>query len=75
MGQKVNPHGFRVGVIKDWDTKWYADKKTFSNFLVEDKKIRDFVKEESFRAGVSRIEIERKGEEKFLFPSGRANPV
>lgn len=66
MGQKVNPHGFRVGVIKDWDTKWYADKKTFSDFLVEDKKIRDFVKEESFRAGVSRIEIERKGEEKIL---------
>lgn len=66
MGQKVNPHGLRVGVIKDWDTKWYADKKDFSKFLVEDKKIRDFVKEECFKAGVSRIEIERKGEEKIL---------
>lgn len=66
MGQKVNPHGLRVGVIKDWDTKWYADKKDFSRFLVEDKRIRDFVKEECFRAGVSRIEIERKGEEKIL---------
>lgn len=66
MGQKVNPHGLRVGVIKDWDTKWYADKKDFSKFLVEDKAIRDFVKEECFKAGVSRIEIERKGEEKIL---------
>jgi small subunit ribosomal protein S3 len=43
MGQKVNPHGYRVGVIKDWDAHWYADKKTFGDFLVEDKKIRDFI--------------------------------
>jgi small subunit ribosomal protein S3 len=64
MGQKVNPHGFRVGVIKDWDTKWYADKKNFSRYLVEDKRIRDFIKTECFKAGVSRIEIERKGDEK-----------
>ena len=49
MGQKVNPHGIRVGVIKEWDTRWYADKKTFSDFLVEDKKIRTFVKKESDR--------------------------
>ncbi|MCQ2528909.1 MAG: 30S ribosomal protein S3 [Saccharofermentans sp.] len=49
MGQKVNPHGVRVGVIKEWDTRWYADKKTFSDFLVEDKKIRTFVKKESDR--------------------------
>ncbi|MCQ2531983.1 MAG: 30S ribosomal protein S3 [Saccharofermentans sp.] len=47
MGQKVNPHGLRVGVIKEWDTRWYADKKTFSDFLVEDKQIRTFVKKES----------------------------
>jgi len=53
-----------VGVIKDWDTKWYADKKNFSKYLVEDKKIRDFVKTECFKAGVSRIEIERKGDDK-----------
>ena len=44
MGQKVSPHGFRVGVIQDWDSKWYADKKNFSDYLVEDTKIRDFVK-------------------------------
>ena len=43
MGQKVNPHGYRVGVIKDWDARWYADKKVFSTYLVEDKKIRDFI--------------------------------
>lgn len=66
MGQKVNPHGLRVGVIKDWDTRWYADKKNFSKYLVEDKKIRDFVKTECFKAGVSRIEIERKGDDKTL---------
>lgn len=84
MGQKVNPHGLRVGVIKEWDARWYADKSTFSDFLVEDKKIRDFVKTEidtiiknsgknSKRAfddsrkniaGVSKIEIERKGADK-----------
>lgn len=74
MGQKVNPHGFRVGVIKDWDTRWYADKKDFSKFLVEDKKIRDFVKAECFKAGVSRIEIERKGDEKTLVSITTAKP-
>ncbi len=63
MGQKVNPHGLRVGVIKDWDSRWYADKKDFARFLVEDKKIRDYVKAETERAGVSRIEIERLGED------------
>jgi small subunit ribosomal protein S3 len=74
MGQKVNPHGFRVGVIKDWDTRWYADKKDFSKFLVEDKRIRDFVKEECFKAGVSKIEIERKGEDKILVSITTAKP-
>ncbi|HPX93294.1 MAG TPA: 30S ribosomal protein S3 [Bacillota bacterium] len=63
MGQKVNPHGLRVGVIKDWDSRWYADRKDFARFLVEDKKIRDYVKAETERAGVSRIEIERLGDE------------
>ena len=63
MGQKVNPHGLRVGVIKDWDSRWYADKKDFARYLVEDKKIRDFVKTETERAGVSRIEIERLGDD------------
>jgi len=74
MGQKVNPHGLRVGVIKDWDTRWYADKKDFSKFLVEDKRIRDFVKAECFKAGVSRIEIERKGEEKTLVQISAGKP-
>jgi small subunit ribosomal protein S3 len=59
MGQKVHPHGLRVGVIKDWDTRWYADKKNFANFLVEDNKIRKYLKDRLFTAGVSRIEIER----------------
>ena len=63
MGQKVNPHGLRVGVIKDWDSRWYADKKDFARFLVEDKRIRDYVKKETERAGVSRIEIERLGDD------------
>ena len=74
MGQKVNPHGLRVGVIKDWDTKWYADKKDFSKYLVEDKKIRDFVKTECFKAGVSRIEIERKGDDKTLVAIATGKP-
>jgi small subunit ribosomal protein S3 len=74
MGQKVNPHGLRVGVIKDWDTKWYADKKNFSIYLVEDKRIRDFVKTECFKAGVSRIEIERKGDDKTLVTIATGKP-
>lgn len=64
MGQKVNPNGFRVGVIKGWDTTWYADKKNFSRYLIEDALIRKFVKKECFTAGVSKIKIERKGDEK-----------
>ena len=63
MGQKVNPHGLRVGVIKDWDSRRYADKKNFARYLVENKKIRDYVKEQTERAGVSRIEIERLGDD------------
>ncbi len=64
----------RVGVIKDWDTKWYADKKDFSKYLVEDKNIRDFVKTECFKAGVSRIEIERKGDDKTLVSISTGKP-
>ena len=60
MGQKVNPHGLRVGVIKDWDSKWYADKKTFGDNLVEDYKIRTFLKKTLFAANVAKIEIERR---------------
>lgn len=66
MGQKINPHGFRVGVIRDWDTTWYTDKKQFNQFLVEDTKIREFVKKECYTAGVSRILIERKGNDKLV---------
>ncbi|MFB0917874.1 MAG: 30S ribosomal protein S3 [Clostridiaceae bacterium] len=59
MGQKVNPHGFRVGVIKDWNARWYADKKTFADNLVEDNLVREFVKKKLFSSGISKIEIER----------------
>ena len=58
MGQKVNPHGLRVGVIKEWDSKWYADAD-FSDYLVEDYNIRKFLKKKLYAAGVSKIEIER----------------
>ena len=59
MGQKVHPKGIRVGVIKDWDSKWYADSKNFSDYLVEDYNIRKFVKSKLFISGISKIEIER----------------
>jgi small subunit ribosomal protein S3 len=59
MGQKINPHGFRIGIIKDWDTKWYANKKTFSTYLVEDVMIRKFIKKKLYISGISRIEIDR----------------
>ena len=59
MGQKVNPHGLRVGVIKDWDTQWYADKKAFSLNLKEDYELRKFIKNQYFQAAISSIRIER----------------
>lgn len=59
MGQKVNPHGLRVGVIKDWDSRWFARKDTFGDTLVEDYKVRNFIKKSLYAAGVPRIEIER----------------
>ena len=59
MGQKMHPHGLRVGVIKDWNSKWYADKKNYSDYLVEDHKIREYVKKKLFISGISKIEIER----------------
>ena len=58
MGQKVNPHGLRVGVIKDWDSRWYAESD-FADYLVEDYNIRTFLKKKLYSAGVSKIEIER----------------
>ncbi|MBS4959941.1 MAG: 30S ribosomal protein S3 [Clostridiales bacterium] len=61
MGQKVNPHGLRVGIIKDWDTKWYAEKD-YADYLVEDVKIRKFIKNKLYASGISRILIERTAE-------------
>jgi len=58
VGQKVNPHGLRVGVIKGWDSKWYAGKD-YEKFLLEDIKIREFIKEKLFLSGISKVEIER----------------
>ena len=59
MGQKMHPHGLRVGIIKDWDSKWYANKKHYSDYLIEDHKIREYVKKKLFIAGISKVEIER----------------
>jgi small subunit ribosomal protein S3 len=59
VGQKVHPHGLRVGVIKDWDAKWYADNKNFADYLVEDNQIREYVKSTLYSSGISKIEIER----------------
>ena len=64
MGQKVSPHGLRVGVIKDWDSKWFADKSKFADFLVEDNKIREYVKKKLYAAGVSKVVIERAADNK-----------
>ncbi|MCL2742185.1 MAG: 30S ribosomal protein S3 [Oscillospiraceae bacterium] len=59
MGQKVNPHGLRIGIIKDWDTKWYAGDKQFSEYLIEDVKVRKYIKKRLYASGVSKILIER----------------
>ena len=59
MGQKVHPTGVRVGIIKDWNSKWYADSKNFADYLVEDQKIRKYVKQKLYVSGISKIEIER----------------
>ena len=59
MGQKVHPNGMRVGVIRDWNSKWYADSKNYSDYLVEDYQIRKYVKQKLLASGISKIEIER----------------
>ena len=64
MGQKVNPHGFRVGVIKDWDSRWFAKDEVFGDILVEDYNLRKFLKQKLYAAGVPKIEIERTGDNK-----------
>lgn len=64
MGQKVSPHGLRVGIIKDWDSKWYADKKNFADNLAEDQKVRKFTKKKLFNAGISKVLVERPASDK-----------
>lgn len=64
MGQKVSPHGLRVGIIKDWDSKWYADKKNFSDLLIEDFEIRKYVKKTLYTSGISRVYIDRAANNK-----------
>ena len=59
MGQKVHPTGARVGIIRDWNSKWYANSNNFADYLVEDQKIRKFLKKKLYAAGISKIEIER----------------
>lgn len=59
MGQKVSPHGLRVGIIKDWDSKWFANKKDYSDLLIEDYKIRKHIKNKLYTSGISRILIKR----------------
>jgi len=74
MGQKVSPHGLRVGVIKDWDSKWYANKSNFADFLVEDNKVREYVKKKLYVAGVSKVVIERAAENKMRVTVLTAKP-
>ncbi len=64
MGQKVSPHGLRVGVIKDWDSKWYASKNNFADMLVEDNEIREYIKKKLYVAGVAKVLVERAAENK-----------
>src|SRR5204863_8753683 len=67
MGQKVRPTGFRTGIFIDWQSNWYANKQDFSELLVEDKKIRDFVKKRYSRSGISKIRIERTREKVVVY--------
>ena len=76
MGQKVNPHGLRVGVIKDWDSRWYARNEKVGDLLVEDKKIRDYLKKTLYSAGIPKIEIERAGDKiKIIVTTARPGVV
>ena len=74
MGQKVSPRGFRVGVIQDWDSKWYANKKNFAEYLAEDNKVREFIKKELYAAGVSKVVIERAAENQIRISVLTRNP-
>lgn len=77
MGQKVSPHGLRVGVIKDWGSKWYADKANFADYLIEDHEVREFVKKKLYAAGVSKVVIERQAGDKMkiIVATGRPGMV
>lgn len=77
MGQKVSPHGLRVGIIKDWDSKWYAGKNNFADFLVEDQKVREYTKKKLYVAGVSKVLIERAaaGKIKVIVLTGKPGMV
>lgn len=76
MGQKVNPNGMRVGVIREWDSKWFAGKKEFSQLIVEDHEIREIVKKDLFESGISDIEIERTlGRVKVTIHTGKPGMV
>ena len=72
MGQKVNPHGLRVGVIKDWDSRWYASDEKVGDLIVEDQKIRKYLKKTLYGAGVPKIEIERSADVVTVFLPGPA---
>lgn len=74
MGQKVNPHGFRVGVNKNWNSKWFADKSNFADFLVEDNKVRNYVKKKLYVAGVASVVIERPAADKVKVIIATARP-
>ncbi|HPR39428.1 MAG TPA: 30S ribosomal protein S3 [Oscillospiraceae bacterium] len=74
MGQKVHPHGFRVGIIKDWDSRWFAKDEVFGDTLVEDYNLRKFLKQKLYAAGVPKIEIERTGDAKIRIHIHCAKP-
>ena len=74
MGQKVNPHGCRVGVNKNWNSKWFADKSNFADFLVEDNKVRNYVKKKLYAAGVASVVIERPAADKVKVIIATARP-
>ena len=74
MGQKVNPHGLRVGVIKDWNSKWYAGKGNFADYLAEDHTVRNYIKKSLYSAGVAKVVVERPAENKLRIVVATARP-
>ena len=71
MGQKVNPYGFRLGVTTDWKSRWFADRDEYSDNVIQDWKIRDYLMSELPHAAISRVEIERKGHDRHRFETAR----